>query len=45
MFMTFYRKQKYNIINKMVDDDQEKALIIDMKDDKKSKKEKVVYKF
>lgn len=43
--ITFYRKQKYNIINKMVDDDQEKALIIDMKDDKKSKKEKVVYKF
>ena len=45
--ITFYKKQKYNIIQKMVDDDQENPLIIDMKDDinKKSKKEKVIYTF
>jgi predicted helicase len=42
--LTFYKKQKYNLMKKMVDDNQTPVLILDMKDEPKKKK-KTIYKF
>ena len=42
--LTFYKKQKYNLSKKMVDDNQTPTLVIDMKEEPKKKK-KIVYNF